>query len=110
MATPSIGFANAVKAYSNVAEGHAFGGGNKSSMQPAAAGGDDFASLVRGAIDEAVKIGEKSEKLSIAGVQDRADINQVVTAVAEAEVTLQTVVSVRDKVLEAYKEILRMPI
>ena len=109
MANPSIGFANAVKAYSNVAEGHAFGG-NKSPMQPVAAGGDDFASLVRGAIDEAVKIGERSEKLSIAGVQDRADLNQVVTAVAEAEVTLQTVVSVRDKVLEAYKEILRMPI
>ncbi|MCH7865437.1 MAG: flagellar hook-basal body complex protein FliE, partial [Proteobacteria bacterium] len=35
-------------------------------------------------------------------------INQGVTAVAEAEVTLQTVVMVRDKVLEAYREILRM--
>jgi flagellar hook-basal body complex protein FliE len=32
-----------------------------------------------------------------------------VTAVAEAELTLQTVVSMRDKVIDAYKEILRMP-
>lgn len=107
MSNAAMGFANAVKAYSNVADGKSF-----ASRQPiqAKAGGDDFSSLVRNAIDEAIKIGEKSEKLSIAGVNDRADLNQVVTAVAEAEVTLQTVVAVRDKVIDAYKEILRMPI
>ena len=39
-----------------------------------------------------------------------ADLSQVVTAVAEAETTLQTVIAVRERVIEAYKEILRMPI
>jgi flagellar hook-basal body complex protein FliE len=108
MADASIGFANAVKAYSNAAQGNAFGAGKEA---PVASGaGDDFANLVRGAIDEAIKIGERSEQMSIRGVNDKADLNQVVTAVAEAEVTLQTVVSVRDKVIEAYKEIIRMPI
>jgi len=34
----------------------------------------------------------------------------VVTAVANAQHTLETVVAVRDKVLNAYQEILRMPI
>ena len=53
---------------------------------------------------------ERSETISIAGIAERADIGQVVTAVAEAEVTLQTVVSIRDKVLDAYKDIIRMPI
>lgn len=108
MSNAASGFANAVNAYNNVAQGQAFGG-----RKPQAApqgDGDQFASLVRSAIDEAIKIGEKSEKLSIQGVNDRADLTQVVTAVAEAEVTLQTVVSVRDKVIESYKEILRMPI
>jgi len=33
-----------------------------------------------------------------------------VTAVANAEHTLETVIAVRDKVLTAYQEILRMPI
>ncbi len=75
----------------------------------AAPGGGDFADLVKGAIKEAVRIGERSEQLSIAGINDKADLNQVVTAVAEAEVTLQTVVNVRDKVIDAYREILRMP-
>lgn len=108
MANASIGFANAVKAYSNVADGNAFGAAKQAPASTKQQ--DDFASLVRGAIDEAIKIGERSEHLSIQGVNDKADLNQVVTAVAEAEVTLQTVVSVRDKVIEAYKEILRMPI
>lgn len=109
MSNAGIGFAQAVQAYSNVAKGDAFSG-NEGQTAPSAGDGDEFASLVRNAIDEAIKIGERSEGLSIAGVQDRADLNQVVTAVAEAEVTLQTVVSVRDKVIDAYKEILRMPI
>ena len=105
MPTPTQSIANAVKAYEEAVRG-----------RPAlpdmrqAANGDDFASLVKGAIEEAKKIGEKSEKLSIAGIADRADIGKVVTAVAEAEGTLQTVVAIRDKVIEAYKDIIRMPI
>jgi len=71
--------------------------------------GGEFADLVKGAIDEAVKIGERSEQLSMAAINDKADLNKVVTAVAEAEVTLRTVVAVRDKVLEAYREIIKMP-
>jgi len=72
--------------------------------------GGSFADLVKGAIKEAVKIGERQEAISIAAINDRADMNQVVTAIAEAEATLQAVVAVRDKVLDAYKEVLRMPI
>ena len=71
--------------------------------------GDDFSALVKGAIDEAIKIGKTGERATIAGINDHADLNKVVTAVAEAELTLQTVVAVRDKVLDAYREILRMP-
>ncbi len=71
--------------------------------------GEEFSSLVKNAIDEAIKIGKKGERASISGINDHADLNKVVTAVAEAELTLQTVVAVRDKVLDAYREILRMP-
>jgi flagellar hook-basal body complex protein FliE len=104
MPTPTQSISNAIKAYNEAVKGRP--------AQPEtrqASNGDDFASLVKGAIEEAKKIGEKSEKLSIAGIADRADIGQVVTAVAEAEVALQTVVAIRDKVIEAYKEIIRMP-
>jgi len=105
MPNPTQSIANAINAYNDAVRNP-----GKGQSEPPAAGGDDFGDLVRGAIDEAKKIGERSEQLSIAGIADRADIGQVVTAVAEAEVTLQTVVAIRDKVIDAYKDIIRMPI
>jgi flagellar hook-basal body complex protein FliE len=38
------------------------------------------------------------------------DLNNVVMAVANAEVSLQAAVAVRDKVIQAYMDIVRMPI
>ena len=35
---------------------------------------------------------------------------QLVQTIAEAELTMNTVVAIRDKVVEAYQEILRMPV
>lgn len=84
-------------------------GGTEGMVPRDQTGGEQFADLVKSAIDEAVRIGERSERLSIQGINDRADLNQVVTAVAEAELTLQTVVTIRDKVIDAYREVLRMP-
>ena len=106
MVSPAQNYISAVKAYGDAASGKPLG------VKPQ--GQDDikqgeFADLVKSAIDEAVKIGERSEQLTIQGINERADVSQVVTAVAEAELTLQTVVTVRVKVLDAYKEIIRMP-
>ena len=101
-------YISAVKAYNNAASGKPFEGPSRSSTDDVKQG--EFAGLVRSAIEEAVRIGERSEKLTIQGINERADVSKVVTAVAEAELTLQTVVTVRDKVIEAYKEIIRMPI
>ena len=71
---------------------------------------NDFSSMVKnfaqGAIDKSVA----SEQLSAAAAAGKANVDEVVMAVAEAESTLTTVVAIRDKVLEAYREILRMPI
>jgi len=107
MVSPAQNYVSAVKAYNDAANGSPMGG------KPAGETNDikrgEFADLVKSAIDEAVKIGERSENLTIQGINERADVSQVVTAVAEAEVTLQSVVTVRDKVLDAYKEIIRMP-
>ena len=88
-----------------------FSPANHSSRTLAVAGGrQSFADMVRGALDDAVAGGRESEKASVAAVEQGADLNHVVTAVAEAELTLQTVVAVRERIIEAYKDILRMPI
>ena len=68
-----------------------------------------FTNLVQNYLTQAQQIGQASEQTSIAGLMGQADLAQVATSVSEAEVTLQTVVAIRDKVVEAYREILRMP-
>ncbi|MDV7339087.1 flagellar hook-basal body complex protein FliE [Terasakiella sp. A23] len=70
----------------------------------------DFSDLLKQAVQEAADIGYKSERMSLAAAAGTADVNEVITAVAEAEVTLQAVVTVRDKVIQAYQDIIKMPI
>jgi flagellar hook-basal body complex protein FliE len=105
MTAPVQGYLNAVNAYKLAARSYSSDGPNDGGVLRQG----DFSNLVKDAIKEAVTIGERGESLSIAGINDRADISKVVTAVAEAEVALKTVVTVRDKVIDAYKEIIRMP-
>ena len=88
-------------------------GPGQSLAQPSAgpaAAAKDFLAFVKDAAEDAVKTGQKGEAMSIAGVAGKADVMDVVRAVGAAEVTLQTVVAVRDKMVNAYQELIRMPI
>jgi flagellar hook-basal body complex protein FliE len=73
-------------------------------------GGDDFAGMVKGAIQGSIDKLKTGEKMSMKAVAGKADLQEVVAAVTAAEVTLDTVTAVRDKVITAYNEIMRMPI
>ena len=70
----------------------------------------DFAGLVQQAIREAGQSANVAESQALAVAAGQADIVDVVTAIAAAETQLQTVIAVRDQVISAYQEILRMPI
>jgi flagellar hook-basal body complex protein FliE len=72
--------------------------------------GGDFGAMVREAVDQTVATLKSGENATLAQATGRADIVDVVTAVAETEVTLRTLVTVRDRVISAYQEIMRMPI
>ena len=86
------------------------------SIDPGAAGvtpnptGESFGDVMAQALSAASNVGRHSETVSIQAVANQADLNEIVTAVNNAEMTLQTVVAVRDKVIQAYQEIMRMPI
>lgn len=70
-----------------------------------------FSDMLKQAIDESVETSKAGEqKMAAVAGGTSSNIVDVVTAVAEAETTLQTVVSVRDRVITAYQEIMRMPI
>jgi flagellar hook-basal body complex protein FliE len=45
-----------------------------------------------------------------AQVQGKAELVDVVTSISAAEASLETVMAVRDQVISAYQEIMRMPI
>lgn len=76
---------------------------------PAAAEGT-FVSLLKSAAVRAEDDNKQAEAMSIKAIQGTADMQDVVMAVSNAEVALQTVVAVRDKVVSAYQEIMQMPI
>ncbi len=67
---------------------------------------DMMAQVATSAVDT-MKVGEAA---SIAGIQGKASVQQVVEAVMSAEQTLQTAIAIRDKVVAAYQEIARMAI
>lgn len=69
----------------------------------------EFAHLVRSSLEDAVRVNKKAEALSLQGIAGEADMRDVVLAVGSAEHTLNTVMTVRDRVISAYQEIVKMP-
>lgn len=95
----------AARAYATVQGGGATPG---AASPPSAAPG--FSELLSNAMGEAVQSSRAAETQMTAQVQGRAELIDVVTAVANAEASLETVMAVRDQVIQAYQEIMRMPI
>ena len=75
-----------------------------------AAGGADFASVMKDVAGDAINTMKSAEQMSIQGVNGNASTQAVVEAVMNAERTLQTAVTIRDKVVSAYLELSRMAI
>jgi flagellar hook-basal body complex protein FliE len=73
-------------------------------------GGLNFGSMLKDVMATVTAIGHKSDVQAQAVATGKANMIDVVTAVAESETAIQTLVSVRDKVIAAYEEILKMPI
>jgi flagellar hook-basal body complex protein FliE len=55
-------------------------------------------------------MGRKSDAQTRAATTGKANIVDVVTAVSETEVAIDAVVAVRDRVIQAYEDIMKMPI
>jgi len=73
-------------------------------------GGPNFGSMLNDVIDGVTAAGRKSDAEAKAAALGKANMIDVVTAVAESETAIQALVSVRDKVIAAYEDILKMPI
>lgn len=72
--------------------------------------GGGFNELLKSSLEAVNEVGDRADAGVMAQATGKAEMVDVVTAVAEAELTVQTIVAVRDRVISAYQEILRMPI
>ena len=63
-----------------------------------------------GAAGDFIQTLQASENLAMNAMTSDADPHALVQALAQTELAVQTAVTVRDKVVEAYQEILRMPV
>ena len=69
-----------------------------------------FGELLSNVLAETTQTSKVAETQMAAAVQGKAELIDVVTAVASAEASLETVMAVREQVIQAYQEIMRMPI
>src|ERR1700752_4602582 len=102
MASPTV----AANAYANLArilEGAGPGKGSDAS-------GPSFAAVLKDAIGSVMEAGRKSDAQTMAMASGKANVMDVVTAVADTDVAVSTLVSVRDRVIQSYEDIMRMPI
>src|ERR1700742_2057543 len=75
-----------------------------------ATSGPSFGDLLKDAIGDVVDGGRKADSPTNAMAAGQANVMDVVTAVAETDVKVSTLVSVRDKVISAYEDIMKMAI
>jgi flagellar hook-basal body complex protein FliE len=98
----------AISAYNNAAK--------SASMAPplgddnANSGGSSFLNLVKESLSSAIDVSHKSEEISAKALVGQATPNDVVMAINNAQASLQEAKAVRDGMISAYQDILKMPI
>jgi len=97
----------AAKAYATAQKAMAVDpGAGAEAMSP----GGGFGDILKNAMADVMKSSKNAETQMVNQVQGKAQLVDVVTAVSSAEQSLETVMAIRDQVISAYQEIMRMPI
>ncbi|WP_424813856.1 flagellar hook-basal body complex protein FliE [Roseococcus sp. YIM B11640] len=100
MAVPILGAAQAASAAYRAVQGAA------EAVSEGAGFGETLSRAVQGAID----MGRSADTASSAALAGQGSVTDVVLAVSRAELALQTATAVRDRVISAYQDVMRMPI
>jgi flagellar hook-basal body complex protein FliE len=98
---------SAAKAYANVQKA--------AGLDPGAAAGQaaptqGFGDMLKSVMSDVVQSSRTAETQMTNQIQGKAELVDVATAISAAETSLETVMAVRDQVISAYQEIMRMPI
>lgn len=108
MALPAIGAAQAAALYRT--SGMPGGGGAEEAAGAAGVANGGFGAAMKRALQEGVDLGRASDAAATQALTGQGSVSDVVLAVSRAELALQTAVAVRDRVVAAYQDVMRMPI
>jgi flagellar hook-basal body complex protein FliE len=97
--TPTVAPGAAARAYGETAAG---GSGT--------AGAADFGATLQRAISGAVADGHAADRQAMGAIAGQGNLTDVVTAVSRAELALQTATAIRDRFVQAYQDVMQMPI
>lgn len=100
---------DAATAYANAAK-NLTQNGTAGGVSAGGEGKDAFTNVLGDMLEQVSGATSTSENTALKTMQGQADVLDVVTAVNNAEMVVDTVVAVRDKVISAYNEIIKMPI
>ena len=103
----AVSFVPATNAYQAAAK---LGSGAESGSAGPMQGPGSFTDALSHAVKDAMGTMHTGEIAAAQGAAGQGDVVQVVNAVTAAELTLETVVAIRDKVISAYQDIMKMPI
>jgi flagellar hook-basal body complex protein FliE len=98
---------DALGAYANTVK-NLSGGGD--AAKTAATDGPSFGDVLKASVNSAIDSQHKNEEVAAKALVGKADMTEVLQAVNDAEIALNTVLAVRDRVVQAYETVMRTPI
>lgn len=105
-----INVSDAISAYQQSMDGEGVGGKKKTGGSGDAEGAGSFSSTLAQFVGDGLNSVKEAEKMTAAGAVGKANLQDVILAVNNAELQMQTVTSIRDKVIGAYEDMIRMQI
>jgi len=103
-----IGFTNAVNAYKDAAKVAESSGVGSDSIKMG--DGGTFSNLLGESISSSINTIKSGESVVQSSLVDNVSLEELAMAVSSAETSLKTVVAVRDRIITAYQDIIKMPI
>ncbi len=101
---------DALSAYSQASKQLQGGVDGREGQDGLTGGNTAFSGLIDSALGDVKSATAHNELTSAKALVGQADMVDVATAVSNAEMVVETVVTVRDKVISAYNDIIKMPI
>ncbi|MBB5047517.1 flagellar hook-basal body complex protein FliE [Rhodopseudomonas rhenobacensis] len=105
MATPTVA-ANAYASLARIMDSAGGAGAKPTDL----GGGQSFGDVLKNAVGSVLDSGRKSDAQTVAMASGKSNVMDVVTAVAETDVAVSTLVSVRDRMIQSYEDIMKMSI